>query len=280
MFRTRVLLTVKLWLCSSQFLIGWLSTTCAQAGSLDFHPVSKHRQSGQRPFIVDGITIVDTDNWKASLRANANGLNCTATAIAPYAILTAAHCLQRGSRITFEFGGHAGSADCTAAPKYLDGSRLDSDYALCKPTAALTNVPFELLAFNPKDITRVKQLTLAGFGCVNFISEKVLGFGIGDADVWKLPGEIPGAPNTVKTKGGASLCLGDSGGGAYIVKPPSGRRFLAAVNARLDFMDGASQIPVSSFSSISTPDFLCFASAWSKKNRAPIADLPKQECPD
>lgn len=257
-----------------------MSEASAQSRAPAFQSVSKLRQSGQRPFIVDGITIVDTSQWKASLRATDNGFHCTATAIAPNAILTAAHCLQNGPRITFEYGEQSGSADCTAAPPYLDGSRPDSDYALCKPTASLHNIPFELLSLNPRDLTRVKQVTLAGYGCVNFISEKVVGFAIGDADIWKLPGEVPGAPNTIQTKGGASLCLGDSGGGAYIFKRPSGRRFLAAVNARIDFPDASLQIPISSLSSLSTKDFLCFAAGWSKKNNVPIAGIALiQGCP-
>lgn len=96
---------------------------------------------------------VDTADWLGTLLIDQQGLRCTATAIGPRVILTAAHCLERGTRLQIKVDSQAEAigVDCTLHPGYYPYRRGKLfDYALCHTSEEL-----------PRFVTVRNELSLA-----------------------------------------------------------------------------------------------------------------------
>ena len=237
---------------------------CSASEPNRFFSISKAKSSIKvksfaRPFVVDGMAPADPSEWRSTILSSGSGSSCTATVIGRRVVLTAAHCLRTGPTISFAILGHQYTADCSSSRS----SPFDTitDYALCLTDGAVRGVKFEKVALDPAELISASRVLLTGFGCARSLDNAYLGFQIGFADVWKKPGEVAGYPNMLKVRGGASLCAGDSGGGAYVVREPSKVRRLVAINAKSD-ADTDGGVAVSSLSSLSTPGFIDFAKNW------------------
>jgi Trypsin len=212
--------------------------------------------------VIDGDSPANPEDWQASLFTNDDGVFCTATLIGARVVLTAAHCLDKGPTIGFTIKSVDYTARCTIAAKYKTDKT--ADYALCLTKTAISGIRFERLSFDPAELAKATTLTLAGFGCTRISSPIIKGFQIGDAKLLKRPGEIAAGPNLLQVLGGAALCPGDSGGGAFIVKKPSLLRKLVAINSELT--QAGNDGTISTLASVSTPDFLCFGNGWLRDN--------------
>lgn len=192
------------------------------------------------PTIING-TAVNPDLFPEILRISSAGGECTATAVGPHAILTAAHCVDDGQDIKemnryammrfgedygdpygdsedqaergFEATGICASTQrklrtrCWQHPKYKQG-RIDYDFALCVSPCELPG-GYAIIASKP--VFAGDNVMLTGFGCTakNGVGAGVLR--IGEAKVT----ELPYRRMWFETLGTQALCFGDSGGPAY-----------------------------------------------------------------
>jgi hypothetical protein len=117
----------------------------------------------------------------------------------------AAHCLKGGLR--GKFANHPIAVQCDRLSSWQDGY----DVALCSTSATIpikAGQPYESLRLE-KAVPDSTWLTLIGYGCTKAGGAS----GVLYEGTSSVNGGAP--PTTFETKGGAALCAGDSGGGAY-----------------------------------------------------------------
>ncbi len=192
-------------------------------------------------------------NWPATLVFRAGG-GCTATVVGPQVILTAAHCVEDDGSGTVKLAGAKVGVTCHHHPQYLGD--YAADFALCVVEDPLPELPFEKVNTESELLQVATPVQLLGYGC---LEEKGVdkSFGVlykGIAQIVKTQGFY------AITRGGAAVCFGDSGGGAYVyTNPAQTRRVLMGVNSRGD---------ISLYSWLSTtskPAFLDWAETWAEK---------------
>jgi len=184
-----------------------------------------------------GGSIAAPGDFPEILYISAGRSRCTATAIGPRTILTAAHCVEDGGTIqpvSFSYNQTVFRASCSQSELYRDKVE-DHDIALCKTDR-------ELSYFASVDTSQGPYLgdsiTLAGFGCTkpggSGGNDGLLRWG--SAPVIKLP---YGTDNWFHTQGESALCFGDSGGPAFrsIKNPKKDPHFVAGVNSRGNIKD-------------------------------------------
>lgn len=182
---------------------------------------------------ITGGTKANPENWPSALYYEYLGKSCTASVIGPRVILTAAHCIPDGAAAQIKKSPNDEVAvECTHHPDYIDADKV-ADIALCKSNSPI-NLPglkrFERVIENIEDVNVGSEITLLGFGCRRYGgggSTGELFFGL--AEVNRL------SRGYLVTKGGAAVCFGDSGGGAFRVFSPL-RRGIIGVNSRGDLL--------------------------------------------
>ena len=233
------------------------------------------------PFLIGG-TPADPKDWPASVYASMSNARCSATVVGERVLLIAAHCVRNGGTASFAVGAHKYASKCTHAPEYVHAAwrehqaalvegttpfvaELNStaDWALCLVDKPVLGAPFEKVAvMNPFKVG--DQARLTGYGCVRpgggGGNDGV--FRIGMAQVTRLPS---GSNNDTVTRGGAALCYGDSGGGAYYENGKD--RLLFGVNSRGDIRT------TSYLSSTFTGTAQAFFKAWAEKNAEKICGV-------
>lgn len=191
--------------------------------------------------IRNGIKV-DPSKYPAMLYFVRSQL-CSGSLVAAQVLLTAKHCIA--DKMTINVPRRVGSNDrVTGRCDHLkaDPGELDVDIALClldHPVEA----EFERLNRDPNKPALNEKVHVAGFGCgdldVSDVGEPV--FRTGDTVVVAVPNHLR---SYLTTKGGATLCMGDSGGATYIVTA-SGRLLQAAVNSDFASDDSANMASVS-----------------------------------
>ena len=110
-------------------------------------------RGGLAPKVI-GATQADSRNWPATfVFRNPEGDSCTATAIGPRSILTAAHCIRNLAHGMVHIGNANIAATCTRHPAYQKVPQSDpdwqakgsSDFALCATTGDLPIAQFETI---------------------------------------------------------------------------------------------------------------------------------------
>lgn len=161
------------------------------------------------PVLIGG-KIVDKTKYPGIIRISAGG-GCTAAVVGPNVVLTAAHCVSNGGKISFKHDGKSYlSEGCSHHPGYK--SNQTKDFALCK--VAAVKAPWITVNTDHNLVKVGDKLVLSGYGCTN----KGGGGGndgylrMGEASVKK----VPSASNfDIVSTGVAALCFGDSGGPAF-----------------------------------------------------------------
>lgn len=265
----------------SQAIVGFLTVllgslpATAQQSEFVLRPAGELTVPGARELIIGG-TRAEPSDWPATFVFSDGGGGCTSTAVGERVLLTAAHCVHDGAQGVIYREGSTIPVVCDHHPGYHDGvpnndpaweEKVSPDFALCRLGADLTGVEFEWVNADPSVPEHGDLVHLLGFGC-NEVGGTDGGFGVlyeGDAAVSALPA---GSSYYTTTYGGAALCFGDSGGGAYVFGNPSKTiRWLIGVNSRGDIST------MSLLSTTSVGGFVAWAQDWSSTNDVEICGL-------
>lgn len=237
----------------------------ARAQSLDMKDVGSLPTPDVSPQVIGGESA-NPANWPATLIfRNQTGGGCTATVIGPRVVLTAAHCIENGANGRVTVGKTTTDVVCNHHGDYP--ARISADFALCLLSAVLPRLPYEKVNMDSSLPQQATKLRLLGYGCLTQ--------GGGDRSFGAL---FQGWADVVNredlyavTQGGAALCFGDSGGGAFAYSSPAEtKRVLVAVNSRGD---------VSRYSWVSTTgsaSFSNWARSWAANNNVTICGMHDQ----
>jgi hypothetical protein len=209
--------------------------------------------------------------WPATFVFQTGQGNCTATAVGRRVVITAAHCVPNQQEAQIIIGNSAIPLVCQHHPAYPND--ISSDFALCLLDGPLPNLGsgFERINANAALINNGEKVLLLGYGCITNQGQRDFGnlyqgfATIADPSL---------GPLYIRTVGGAALCYGDSGGGAYWVASEndiSGRRVFIAVNSRGDISTN------SWLSSTATTGFLDWARSWAAGHGVAICGVAGAE---
>lgn len=170
---------------------------------------------------IDGGSEQNPADWPSTLKYYLNGsFYCTSTIVGPFVIITAAHCLRPNARMVVETDNRSFTLTCTSHPGYNDDRNsnkyLFSDVALCKSDAKFPETAlYENLDLQIARVKLEMNLFLLGYGCrdVNLQTDSGQLYG-GTSTVLELPSASGGH---IQTGNGVVICLGDSGGAAYML---------------------------------------------------------------
>jgi Trypsin len=234
-----------------------------EAKAADFEMVPPGPGDGS-PSVIGGEPANPAD-YPATFIFRTSG-GCTSTAVGNRAILTAAHCVTNGAKGTITLAdGTKAEVVCEHHPEY--GVNRTKDFALCVAAKAMGGFPFENVNTSIAFPKVGDEIRLLGFGCREDGGHDGA-FGVlytGPAKVIRLPkaDDI----DTI-TRGGAAVCFGDSGGGAFVDLTTGGAvRSLFAVNSRGDISQ------YSYLSTTATLSFVSFAVSWAAKNGVDICGV-------
>ena len=188
----------------------------------------------------------DPTVWPATLRFDgAGGAPCTATLVGARVILTASHCMRAGAY------GRAFIVDDWVDVRC---EPVFSDVTLClivSPFVPPEGLRFERLGADTPPLRVSDSLLLQGYGCVTPDGVRRGALFQGEAVVEALPGRWP----IIRTRGGAAVCPGDSGGPAYRVFSAR-RREIVGLNTTGD------RVLTSEISAIAHAEVRAVISAW------------------
>lgn len=211
--------------------------------------------------LIGGVPA-DPVKWPASVYAQASGSACSSTVIGDRVLLSAGHCMGNGKEVTFSAGANKYKARCNHHPEYPGNGT--ADWALCLIDRPVTGVIFERLS-TKFAISKGDTVRLTGYGCVN------PGGGGGNDGIFRIGvAEVVSTPSgknyDVKTKGGAALCFGDSGGAGYL-EYSDGSREIFGVNSRGNIKT-ESYLP-----SVAMTTMQAFALDWADKHGVKICGI-------
>jgi len=170
-----------------------------------------------------------------------NGDLCTATALAPELVLTAAHCVigphKRAVKI-YQTGQSIPVRSVQVHPRFdfasYAASRATADVALVKLVAPLPAIVAPAELATPRRISVGERLTIAGFGVT--VDRTPIGLGIPREASLTVTGR-PGAlqirlvdPKTRDRHPGLGACIGDSGAPAFETGADGKRRIIGVVS--------------------------------------------------
>jgi secreted trypsin-like serine protease len=170
-----------------------------------------------------------------------NGDLCTATALAPELVLTAAHCVigrhKRAVKV-YQTGQSIPVRATTAHPHFniasYAASRATADVALVKLAAPLPAIVAPAALADPRRVAAGETLTIAGFGVT--VDRTPIGLGIpreASLTVTGRPGSLQIRlvdPKTRDRRAGLGACVGDSGGPAFETGADGRRRVIAVIS--------------------------------------------------
>ncbi|MEP0961354.1 MAG: trypsin-like serine protease [Roseobacter sp.] len=213
------------------------------------------------PQVIGGVPASKAD-WPATFSFRSGGGRCTSTVVGEASILTAAHCIEDGAVGSIRSQGVTIRVRCTHHPRYATDYQYDVAMCLADQPIPLANgALFETLN-SSSGIPRVNdRVILLGFGCRQEGGGGPSGkLYTGASNVRSLSGVY------IVTSGGAAVCFGDSGGGAYASLSDVQRR-LIGVNSRGDIST------TSYLTSVSSHGVVGFFLDWADENSTTICGL-------
>jgi len=245
--------------------------------------------------VTNGKGVTDPRDWDALVFASlmapgvgVSGATCSGTLVGPYVLLTAAHCVDRGSAhprnakltadglpFTFVCEMHPAYA---ARPSRRPLPRGPEDYALCQlqldrpPPPSLRHLRFAGIDFGASP-SPGREVTLAGYGCTSLIMKD----GQLTSPAFEPALSVSNAPLSASDRSGwimvrsaiatePALCPGDSGGPVLdaAVTSPLARNSIVAVNSwiRADTSPGGATDVLSYMSPTGAAAFVHWVDTW------------------
>lgn len=220
---------------------------------------------------VIGANPADHSKWAATLIFRSpKGDPCTATAVGPRVILSAGHCIPGGTEAYVLVGNSYATIACERHPSYPAET---ADFTLCLVDGTLSYPPggFETIDIDRTSPAKGEEVALLGYGCYSR-EQRIFGnLYQGLATVETLASE----GGLIQTRGGAAVCFGDSGGGAYrFLDEAKTIRRMFGVNAQGDISK------ISALAATATDIFIDWSRQWAKERAVTICGIvpPATEC--
>lgn len=211
---------------------------------------------------VVGANPVEAKNWPASVVfTGTNGDACTATLVGPQAVIGAAHCIGDGAVGTVLFDSKPIPIKCDRHPQFDSLNYPSPDFALCYVDKAIGGIEYERINVDPQLLKRGDSVYLLGYGCIDKGGSKTYGtlYG-GPAQVI----DVPSDDLFTKTRGGAAICAGDSGGGAFTTQLD---RVLVGINSSGDYETN------SLLATTGTEAFVTWAKNWAATHKTGLCGV-------
>lgn len=208
--------------------------------------------------------------WSSVLLFGSGNRYCSAVTVGPRVFLTAAHCVQTRpelqSDLTWAEVGDVTAEYhilCNVEPQYSSTPSLD--YALCRTDRPLAVGQIERIPQHSSTIPAGSPLVLVGYGCRDKLTWVIDGhLSMGHALVVK-----PVKESGYLLTAGDGGCLGDGGGGAFLVQSAS--RTLVGV---ISLVDNDTRTWIAP---LGVKGFLNWATDWAQKNSVFICGIATDE---
>ncbi|QTD31302.1 trypsin-like serine protease [Pseudomonas fluorescens] len=177
--------------------------------------------------IINGVSPANPAKWNSIYLSKKDTQWCTAFAVGPRTVMTAAHCIPKDKTIVLKRPGQDDVTATCKTPKSYP-SDITSDYAMCASQIDISLGPFETLNTQKKRLKYSTTIILTGYGCRQLENQKQKEFSIGKANFVNMADGNYGV-----VSGTATVCFGDSGGPAFIASEEDiSNRILIGINSR------------------------------------------------
>jgi hypothetical protein len=239
-----------------------VSANSAEA-TREFYALSDLTYDRSAKTVLINAVVANPKEFPSIFYSFTSGGPCTSTLVGVRVLMTAAHCVSDGEKVTIAKGKESFSGPCQQAKGY--STNPSADWALCALDGEPAGIIHETINSNNNLVKKGQVILLSGFGCITSDGSggKDGVYRVGASTVAILPA---GDNNDLQTLGGAALCYGDSGGPAFVVSPEAivdpgranvlAKRLLISVNSRGNLRD------VSVLVSMSTPAAQSFIQDW------------------
>lgn len=189
--------------------------------------------------IIRGVTPADPAKWNSIFLSEENGTWCTAFAVGPRTIMTAAHCVPKDKTIVLKRSNDESIKASCSVPEAFQTDPT-ADYALCFLKTDISTGPYETINTEKNRLKKFDTIILTGFGCRQFSNRNQKEFSIGEVKFISAPGKNAGF-----VAGSASVCFGDSGGPAFVASSDDiANRVLIGINSKFTITEEGTMLSI------------------------------------